>query len=96
MTNSTAAILKIISKNYNIPYDDLVSLVNAKTKKKTATKNNTSSKTYEYISLDQNNFMYDDETNALYTYDESDPQDTMTMYGYLIPETLEVIQTLSL
>ena len=93
MTNSTAAILKIISKNYNIPYDDLVSLVNTKTQKNTKSKNK---KQYEYISLEHNNFMYDDETNALYTYDESDPQDTMKMYGYLIPETLEVIQTLSL
>lgn len=93
MTNSPAAILKIISQSYDIPYDDLVSLIN-NTKKPKKKQNN--KKTYEYVCLNNIDFMYDDDTCKLYTYNEENPYESMKLYGHLIPETLEVIKTSSL
>jgi GH18 family chitinase len=86
MTVGTTAILRIISDEYNIPYKELIKLVQVQTTK-------TKKKTLEFITLQNTEYLYNESTNTLYTFDVSDPINTKSKYGYLIPETLEVVST---
>jgi hypothetical protein len=93
MVNGTTAMLRMISSEYNIPYKDLLHLISTSLEKPKTTKEPT---TLEFITINGKDYLYKERTNTLYTYDEADPINTRIKYGYLIPETLEVVSTNSL
>ena len=94
--SGTTAILRMISNEYSIPYKDLIKLVSSgggsNLPSPSSQKQNRKT-TLEFITLQNKEYLYKESTNTLYTYDEADPINTICKYGFLIPETLEIIST---
>lgn len=88
MTNGVLHVLRLVSDEYNIDYDDLLKLV-AKEKNKTLSKSKKKkqkNKVLEHLSYDNKSYIYDEETNTLYNED-------MLEVGFLCEETGDPIIT---
>jgi hypothetical protein len=90
MTTGITNILQLISAQYDIPYDDLLLLIH-ENKNKIVKKNKPSATTYEYITIDGIDYIYEENTNTVYTYNKENPKETMKEFGYLCPDTCDII-----
>jgi len=93
MTTGIISVLQLISTQYNIPYDDLLLLVNENRNKIVKQNKQSHTKIYEYITVDGNDYIYQENTNTVYTYEKQNPKETMKEYGYICPDTCDIIMT---